>query len=94
MDTLANLASKGFLTDLNAILTPEVLNNYQDILYYYEYTDDTTGVNMSVPVGFTLNESRKLISCGINEGKEYIYCICPEPPHLDITLAFLNYLLD
>ena len=82
--------NQGFFQDLSLILSKEMLDMYQDSLYYVDHPYDETS-NL-VPIGIQINNAPKIGSFACYPGAEAYYGIVTDTEHIDYAISYLEYI--
>ena len=82
--------NQGFFQDLSLILSKEMLDRYQDSLYYVDHPyDETTNL---VPIGIQINSSPKIGEFACYPGAEAYYGIVTDTERIDYAISYLEYI--
>lgn len=81
---------QGFFQDLRPLLTPEQLEQYEDLLFYCDIPDDES--SDPVPVGINITNANKICSTESYPNNIAIYGIITNSKYVDNALSYLNYL--
>lgn len=87
-ETIDYFAKCNLIADITAVLPKDLLEQYQDRLYYAEIGTD----NELAPVGITVFDAPKLNEYHYYDGKEPVYSFIVNSEHLDTAVEFLRYL--
>lgn len=82
--------NQGFFQDLSLVLPKDVMEKYQDSLYYVDHPyDETTD---KVPVGIKINKASKICQSSCYPGVDAYYGIITGTEHMDYALSYLSYI--
>ena len=84
--------NQGFFQDLSLILSEDVLNEYQDLLYYIDHPYDN--MNTLVPIGIKINNAAKINAFTCYPGVDAYYGISTNSQHVDYALSYLEYICE
>ena len=82
--------NQGFFQDLSLILPKELLDMYQDSLYYVDHPYDETS-NL-VPIGIQINSAPKIGTFACYPGAEAYYGIVTDTERIDYAISYLEYI--
>ena len=82
--------NQGFFQDLSLILSKEILDRYQDSLYYVDHPYDETS-NL-VPIGIQINSAPKIGEFACYPGAEAYYGIVTDTERIDYAISYLEYI--
>ena len=82
--------NQGFFQDLTLILSKEMLDRYQDSLYYVDHPYDETS-NL-VPIGIQINSAPKIGEFACYPGAEAYYGIVTDTERIDYAISYLEYI--
>ena len=82
--------NQGFFQDLSLILSKEMLDRYQDSLYYVDHPYDETS-NL-VPIGIQINSAPKIGEFACYPGAEAYYGIVTDTERIDYAISYLEYI--
>ena len=82
--------NQGFFQDLSLILSKEMLDRYQNSLYYVDHPYDETS-NL-VPIGIQINSAPKIGEFACYPGTEAYYGIVTDTERIDYAISYLEYI--
>ena len=82
--------NQGLFQDLSLILSKEMLDMYQDSLYYVDHPYDETS-NL-VPIGIQINSAPKIGTFACYPGAEAYYGIVTDTERIDYAISYLEYI--
>lgn len=86
-ETIEYYAYGGCFTDITPMLPDDLMNQFQDKLYYY-----TTDDGESVPIGIYINDSKQLAERGYYTDTPAVFCIIANSDRVNYAIDFLRFL--
>ena len=84
--------NQGFFHDLSQVLPKDMLNMYQDALYYADHPYDETGD--MVPIGIKINSAPKISDFSCYPGVDAYYGIVSNSENIDYAVSYLKYISE
>lgn len=82
--------SQGFFRDLSTILSPQLLEKYQDNLYYANLPYDDS--DKDVPIGIRIDDTNKISQTSSYPNTDAYFGIISNSEAVDYALSYLNFL--